>query len=40
MPQKQYTTEEVKSAIEDPVYQDFLDFKENLIYKFNSLKVD
>ena len=40
MPQKQYTTEEVKSAIEDPAYQDFLDFKENLIHKFNSLKVD
>lgn len=40
MPQKQYTTEEVKSAIEDPAYQDFLDFKENLIHKFNSLKMD
>ena len=33
-PQKEYTIEEVKAATDDPIYRDFLDFKEELLNKF------
>ena len=40
-PQKEYTIEEVKAATDDPIYRDFLDFKEELLNKFgHALKIE
>ena len=40
-PQKEYTAEEVKTATNDPIYKDFLDFKEELLNKLgHAIELD